>query len=129
MREITDHKTNAANGELHLFAADDPGDGGANHHYLIGKDVAPSGSMPAGGMFSMAEIVFQNGPIGEVGVNGLTHEVLLAIIIDRLRAFQSGPYAGNENRIALDHCEMALAFLHMRTVKRRNRGVEGTHQP
>ncbi|RXT29358.1 hypothetical protein B5P46_11800 [Rhizobium leguminosarum] len=72
-------------------------------------------------------IYFQNGPINEVGVNGLTHEVLLAIVADRLRSFQAGPYSCKENACALTKIEEAQHWLQSRTLARMRRGVEGTH--
>jgi hypothetical protein len=62
-----------------------------------------------------------------VGVNGITNEVLLAIVADRLRGFQSSPYACQENAEALECTEAALRRLHDRTRAREARGVEGTH--
>lgn len=73
---------------------------------------------------------FQNGPVKEngEGVNGITHEVLLAILIDRLMGFQSGQYANDFNAKALAHLQMALETLHQRTREREARGVEGTNK-
>lgn len=73
---------------------------------------------------------FQNGPVKEDGngVNGLTHEVLLAILIDRIEGFQTGPWACPENALTLGYLRAALAQLHARTNAREARGVEGTHQ-
>lgn len=75
-------------------------------------------------------LLFQNGPVKEngEGVNGITHEVLLAILIDRLQGFQSGPYKNRENAVAITKLEEALMWLHKRTLDREARGVEGTHQ-
>ena len=70
-------------------------------------------------------VLFQNGPIQTAGVNGITQEVLLAIVIDRLRSFQAGPFPCDENAEALGYCEMALDFLKERTKMRLARGVEG----
>ena len=61
-------------------------------------------------------------------VNGVTQEALLAIVIDRLRSFQAGPFACDENGEALDYCGYALAALQKRTLARIARGVEGTTQ-
>lgn len=74
-----------------------------------------------------APIVFQNGPIAEAGVNGVTHEALLAIVADRLNGFQSGHYTCKENGLALKLLSEAIGWLHIRTTKRMERGVEGTH--
>jgi hypothetical protein len=120
MRTIDEHKVNPANDTLTIVVRDEPGAGGANHHYSIGwgdKD----------NCLHSHDIEFQNGPINEVGVNGLTHEVLLAIVADRLRSFQAGPYACKANACALTHIEEAMHWLQQRTIERMRRGVEGTH--
>lgn len=126
MRTITTHHTNDANKAIRLEADErDPSNGNASHeyraHYLRrGFD----------GGFSVADsqpISFQNGPISDVGVNGITNEVLLAIVIDRLEGFQSSKWACTENQMALDHLHEALRTLEERTKKRTERGVEGTH--
>lgn len=129
MRTIDDHKVNPANDRLEIRVLDEPGAGGASHAYLIaGFD---HGSNPsAGGDFDAARetlIVFQNGPINEAGVNGVTQEALLAIVADRLRSFQAGQYACRENAIALTKIEEAQHWLQSRTRARMARGVEGTH--
>src|SRR5262245_6194341 len=118
MRQLTAHKVNPANDKLDIDVMDEPGAGGANHHYRIGcleRDWSQ-------------HIQFQNGPIAEVGVNGVTQEALLAIVIDRLECFQAGPYACMENMRALSNCQAALDWLKSRTLKRMERGVEGTSQ-
>jgi hypothetical protein len=117
-REITSHKVNPANDLLKILAVDEPGSGGANHRYNV---VVP-------GAAGRIEIDFQNGPIAEAGVNGLTHEALIAIVIDRLQAFQTGPFACRENALALTKLEEAMHWLHHRTRARMQRGVEGTHK-
>lgn len=119
MREIHDHKTSTPNKELTLLAHA-AGHGGASHAYRIlrEEDNAQVGS-----------VNFQNGPIHEVGVNGVTHEVLLAIVADRLRGFQTGDFACPENAAALLMIEAALATLKARTLARIARRVEGTSTP
>lgn len=120
MRELTDHKVNPANDKLSVTVLDEPGSGGANHLYEV------SGYEGLSGHESVL-VEFQNGPINEVGVNGITHEALLAILCDRMRGFQSGPYASDDNAEALTHMEAAQAALQRRTKARMARGVEGTH--
>lgn len=132
MREITDHRVNIANDTLAITVIDQPGAGGANHRYDItgfGTSNNPSATDPDGfkSTFSRTILIFQNGAIGEVGVNGITHEALIAILIDRLRAFQSGPYHSQYNQEALEGLETAKKALHRRTLERMQRGVEGTH--
>lgn len=133
MRELTDHRVNPANDKIRITVTDEPGAGGANHLYMIeGFNTSTNPSCPFvarhGAPARHSTILFQNGPIGEAGVNGVTHEVLLAIVADRLRSFQAGPYAGPENAAALLKIEEAQLWLHKRTLDRMRRGVEGTHQ-
>jgi hypothetical protein len=126
-RTLHEHQVNPANDKLTISVLDEPGAGGANHHYMITLPDwrrGPDGSPSAG----VWDIDFQNGPIAEFGLNGLTQEALLAIIIDRLRAFQAGPFACRENALALTKIEEAMHWLHHRTRARMARGVEGTHQ-
>ncbi len=116
MRQIHDHKVNPANDVISITVCDEPGAGGANHVYQV--DIP--GQEPK-------IISFQNGPIKEVGVNGITQEVLIAICVDRLRSFQSGKFACRENALALTKLEEAQHWLHHRTQARMVRGVEGSH--
>lgn len=121
MRELTGHKVNGCNDALRIGVLDEPGVGGANHHYqIVNTDVKDHETL--------LDVEFQNGPISEVGTNGVTHEALIAILIDRLEGFQSGPFACAENHGALSHLRIAQKQLHERTKKRLARGVEGTHE-
>lgn len=122
MRTITDHIANPVNDRLEITVLDEPGAGGANHEYRITATDDGSGKPHA---IADHHISFQNGPINEHGVNGVTQEVLLAVVIDRLRSFQAGPFACNENGEALAHAEQALDWLKSRTKARMARGVEG----
>jgi len=127
MRKLTGHKINPANDKLEILVTDEPGAGGANHRYEIrGFDTITNSSVQDEQAFQGLDIIFQNGPIPANGVNGITQEVLLEIIADRLRSFQAGPYACRENAIALTKIEDAQMWLHSRTLKRMQRGVEGT---
>ena len=129
MRELTEHRVNPANDKLRIVVTDDPGAGGACHRYVVsGFDIETNSSADPSDGAEDAVILFQNGPIDEEGVNGMTQEVLLAIVADRLRSFQSGPYACRENALALTKIEEAQHWLHHRTRDRMARGVEGTHE-
>lgn len=131
-RLLTDHIVDPANDRLQIAVLDNPGAGGAHHDYLIsGFDTTtnPSHTKHVAGEeppFQGVELLFQNGPIAEVGVNGVTHEALIAILVDRLRSFQGGPYACRENALALTKLEEAQQWLLQRTRARMARGVEGT---
>lgn len=125
-RELDDHKVNPANDTLTVAAIDEPGAGGASHLYQInGFNTASNPS--AVEVEDAVLVLFQNGPINESGVNGVTHEALLAIVADRLRSFQKGPFACKANACALTHIEEAQHWLQQRTIERMRRGVEGTH--
>jgi hypothetical protein len=117
MRQLTSHKVNPANGQITIQVLDNPGSGGACHDYRM--------SLPGGEEWNLN---FQNGPIAEAGVNGITHEALLAILVDRLQDFQVGPFACRENALALTKLQEAQMWLLERTRGRRERGVEGTHE-
>lgn len=133
MRALQGHKVNPANDKLEITVADAPGAGGASHRYEIrGLDTTSNPSRAneeGGGVVRANEVVilFQNGPIPESGVNGVTHEALLAILVDRLQSFQKGPYGCRENALALTKLEEAQHWLHSRTRARMERNVEGTH--
>lgn len=128
-RELLEHKVNPANDKLVVSAADQPGQGGANHLYhIFGFNTATNPSNDGGGNAIGSCLFFQNGPINEVGVNGITNEALLAIVADRLRSFQKGPYACKANACALTHIEEAMHWLQQRTIERMRRGVEGTNK-
>lgn len=122
MREITDHKTNPCNEAIRVTADDlNPENGNASHVYYVDY-------RNRFGNIDEQVVRFQDGPLKESGVNGTTQEVLLAILIDRLRCFQTSKYANDYNARALAACTEALNALKARTSDREARGVEGTHQ-
>lgn len=123
MREITSHQINECNSAIAIHAdARDPDNGNAPHYYTIAIK-----GMTDRRHSQPIELPFQHGPIKEVGTNGITHEVLLAILIDRLEGFQSGLFACPENADALSLLMTARDRLFDRTKARVARGVEGTH--
>jgi len=93
---------------------------GANHKYEI--------VLVENRNIIACEVNFQDGPVKEAGVNGIHNEDLIAIVIDRMRGFQSGDYACRDNALALTKLEEALMWLRNRTNEREARGVEGTHE-
>lgn len=119
-RELTHHKVNGLNDQLKIEVLDLPGAGNACHDYRISFDHEDRAD-------TETYIRFQNGPIKESGVNGISNEALLAILIDRMEGFQSGPFACHDNQMALDALQTARLWLHKRTLDRVARGVEGTH--
>lgn len=125
MREITSHRVNGLNELVNVIAMDDPGSGGACHHYRV----EPIAMDHPQGAINPFDVKFQNGPIGDAGANGVSNEALLAIVEDRLKGFQSGKFACRENALALTHLQEAMHWLHHRTRERLQRGVEGTLKP
>lgn len=124
-RKVTDHEDGGGlNDELHIRVIDPPGIGGASHVYSVAYGFNP-GTDEAGSQ-EKCRIEFQNGPVKEFGVNGITQEVLLAIVLDRLRSFQAGSYSCRENALAITKIEEALLWLKKRTSDRLKRGVLGT---
>lgn len=119
MKEITTHHINQFNEMIGIRATDTPSSGNAYHIYEI--------FIPGYGD-AVTRIGFQNGPINEVGVNGISNESLLAIVIDRLQCFQTSKFSCRENSLALTKLEEAMHWLKHRTEQRIQRGVEGTHQ-
>ncbi len=117
MRKLKSHKVNGLNEAINILVLGEPGAGGACHEYACNYGDETQ------------KIRFQNGPIAEAGVNGISQEALLAIVEDRLVGFQSGPYANQANEDALENVRAAMNALHSRTRERGARGVEGTSQP
>ncbi len=120
-RLLTSHQTNECNRQIELHAGK-PGVGGAPTRYDVFGPWGQAGMCPSFGL----NMKFQDGPITN-GVNGLTNEVLLAILEDRLVGFQTGPFAHKMNETALIHIRSAMDALRSRTDERDERGVEGTH--
>lgn len=115
MRGIYDHKCgDLLNDYITIDVVDEPGSGGANHKYNIFVQDGRA-----------ANLEFQEGPVHEVGPNGISQEALIAVCIDRLRCFQAGPFACRENALALTKLEEALMWLHARTRSRLAGFVEG----
>lgn len=121
-RELTSHKVNGLNEALLINVLDEPGQGNACHEYQIRKWEKDQEDI------ELCNIQFQNGPIQEFGVNGISGEALLAIVEDRLIGFQAGQFACRENAVALTKIQEAMMWLQKRTLDRMRRGVEGTNQ-
>jgi len=99
-------------------------------HVLKDADVGGADSVyvlqVTGGKTEPTVLDFQRGPTKEVGFNGLTNEVLLAVVVDRLDAFQAGPYPCDENFEAARHCKGVLTALKQRKARRITQGTAGT---
>jgi hypothetical protein len=93
----------------------------APHHFEVYADKGQA--VP----YQVGKVDFQEGPIKEVGVNGVMNEDLIAMVIARLEAFNNSDFRCRENSMAITKLEEALLWLRKRTMGREQRGVEGTH--
>lgn len=93
----------------------------APHHFKVTKAGVRPNEEPA-----LAIVDFQEGPIKEVGVNGVNNEDLIAMVICRLEHFQQTDFSCRENAICITKLEEALLWLRKRTMARDKRGVKGT---
>lgn len=110
----THHDGHGLNENITIYT-DTPDNSGAAHVY----DMHIAGH-------SVGSVQFQRGPRNvESSTPGVTEAVLYAILIDRLRGFQAGPYSCRENAIQLTHLEEALSWAKARADKRAKRGVLG----
>lgn len=67
---------------------------------------------------------FQHGAVKENGVNGITSEALLAVLIHRTKVLNER-FPCAENTWAIAHLKEALHAFELRTAARTERGVEG----
>lgn len=96
----------------------DPNAGGASHRYTLGER--------GGNEAVFATIDYQHGPRNEPGSTpGVIDIHVLAVVRDRMRAFQAGPFACRENALALTAIEEAMMWLSRRADERAHRGVLG----
>jgi hypothetical protein len=113
---ITDHHDGFGLAESIVIEKDEPGPGGASHRYRFVIDGT-----------EVASVQFQRGPRHEEGSTpGVIEGDDGAMMLDRLRAFQAGPYACRENALALTKLEEALMWMQQRARARAKRGVLGT---
>lgn len=101
---------------------------GASHTYrLSGMNLSNNPEAPEG-IENEITIYFQNGVVSEVGLNGITAEHLLEILIHRFKQFQEGPFACDENEEALTHMQAAVDAIQKRIADRKGRGVHGPYE-
>ena len=92
------------------------------HHYNVDFGNKIYGQSPA--VPPMLDINFQEGPVPDKGVNGLTNEALLSILIHRTEILDSN-FSCDENKVALAAMRCALVHFEVRTARSMVRGVEG----
>lgn len=116
MRSIDTHHDGFGLNDRIMVTADarDPNAGNASHTYeaiIYDDDIGN----PAAIGRHVATIQYQHGPRHEEGSTpGITDEALLAIVLDRYRGFQSGPFACRENAIVITKLEEAMHWMHAR---------------
>lgn len=119
-RQITDHHDGHGLTESIKIGADGPGPGGASHVYTCWLDVS------ANEKNMLAHIRYQKGPRNVEGsISGVLDSCLLAIVADRMKSFQAGPFSCPENASVLEHVQNALKVLKDRADARAKRGVLG----
>lgn len=114
----------------HVFA-DDSHDtvGGAAHHYMISRPSVEPGDDNYPDYDTFAWVDFQCGARNdENSTIGVLDADLLEIVRDRLKGFQSGEFATDDNAKALEHVEIALMYMNKRVMDRYERNVLGTYE-
>ena len=123
--EVTNHlHSDIPNPGFEIYAMDEKGFAGQHNRYHVTYET-PVAISHNGCVSQVQAIQFQNGPVPEVGTNGITVEALMGICAHRLEGFQNGTFPCEENAVALQHLYKGLEALHSRTLKRMTRGVEG----
>lgn len=125
-RELYDHKGSKLNREcIRVYTNDLRAEDNAHHKYVIDVEKPALTSDQVTEVVERCELNFQNGGLAEVGPNGITEQALLAVVLDRLRSFNDGPYRSRENSVAITKIEEALMWMQKRADDRARRGVEG----
>lgn len=105
-----------------VYRVGEPGPGGAYHDYAVSTAEREKGVNPI-----VAMVRFQKGPRSAPNARtGVLDVDLIEIVRDRLKAFQKGEYACQENAQALGYLEAALMAMNARVENRIERGVLGT---
>jgi len=111
VREIFAHRVDDHVSPLKIECLGVAAQGGAQNYYRItGFNYAADGKT-----VNALPISFQIGNPEVLGVNGVTMEALLAVVIDRLSGLQKGMYPCSENNMALGHLEASMTYLHARS--------------
>ena len=75
-------------------------------------------------------IRYQRGPVGAAGSqDGVTELAVLAVVEDRLSCHQEGPFACEENKVALQHIRAAMKLMRNRADRRADQGTLNTLTP
>lgn len=124
-RDITTHHINDFNKNIKLEAIGPKTIGGANIHYRISNLEGPT-SHPE--VVRTCSIYFQNCNPRDC-VTGVSNEVYLAMLIDRMEGFCSGPFNSDENTQVLTKLKECMDLFAKRSQARVEAGVEGEAVP
>ena len=123
---IVDHHDGHGLNESILISRDErdiDGGGGASHRYTAA--MLPLGDGPLSAS-PVLDIQFQHGARDEEGSTaGVTDATLLAIVLDRYKAFQAGPFGCRENAIIITKLEESIHWMKHRADERARRNVLG----
>lgn len=111
---------------VHAMHTDEKGRNVEGHRYDVLYETPKDGLLDGP---PQSSLVFQYGPVGDHGNNGLQNEMLIAILVHRLEFLNRGDYECEENSHAIRHLQEALICLERRTLDRVQREVEGTNLP
>lgn len=131
---VTDHHDGHGLAELCVIykdKADHELGGGASHCYEIFRVLTQEehglGDVERPPKTAAAVVQFQRGPRNDPqSTPGLIEGALVAVLIDRMRSLQAGPFACRENALVLTKLEESMHWLKHRNDDRARRGVLGT---
>lgn len=98
IRELSSHKGSFLNNRITVVVVDSPSEGNMSHHYRVSLDALP-----------VTDVIFAK---GVETATGLTDEVLLAIVEDRLLGNYQVHTARRSIDQALKHVQEAMMWLH-----------------
>jgi hypothetical protein len=102
---------------------------GAHHRYDIANfDASTNPAYRDSDTANLLTILFQQGPVPDVGINGVTPEAVLVCLLHLFEGYQTSKFACPENEEAIKGFQASLDAIRSRTASRIERGVEGTHQ-
>ncbi len=109
---IEDHEVGVSSGDsggktIEAFAID-PKSASPKRFVISGFDGSSNPAAEAGDNLNACVILIQNGPISEVGQNGVTGEDLLKVVEELYVCYQDGQYRCEENEEVLNHIRAAL---------------------
>lgn len=134
-REITEHQTNDCNRQIKIIAMDvdvkenDTCKGRQSSYNIVIPDKTNNVVYDADKENDPASfnLFFQKGSTTKHGINGLTFEVLCAIMLDRMRYFQSTELKNDCNEECIKHLEKVIELQKKRADDRVARGVYDTY--